>query len=123
MTDNKKCILIIEDTPMFLMEMVRMLSSKYAVKIAKSGEDGIKITDENNIDLILLDLFLPGISGFEVLTHLKESNKHSHIPVIIISGSGSDEDTTKGITLGAADYIVKPFDGNTLLQYIGKFLE
>jgi len=106
---TKHCILIIDDTPMQLVELGRILSSQYEVKMAKSGEEGFKVLKEHNIDLILLDLAMPGMSGFEVLACLKESEETAHIPVIFITGSALAEDEAKALSLGAVDYIHKPF--------------
>jgi len=102
-------ILIIDDTPMQLVELGRILSSRYEVKIAKSGEEGLKVLKEHHIDLILLDLIMPGMSGFEVLARLKESEETANIPVIFITGSALAEDEAKALSLGAVDYIHKPF--------------
>jgi len=108
-TETKRCVLIIDDTPMQLVELGRILSSRYEVKLAKSGEEGLKVLTEHNIDLILLDLVMPGMSGFEVLAHLKQSDKTMQIPVIFITGSSLAEDEVKALSLGAVDYIHKPF--------------
>jgi len=105
----KHCVLIIDDTPMQLVELGRILSSRYEVKIAKSGEEGLKLLKEHNIDLILLDLVMPGMSGFEVLACIKESEETAHIPVIFITGSSLAENEEKALSLGAVDYIHKPF--------------
>ena len=106
---TKHCVLIIDDTPMQLVELGRILSSRYEVKIAKSGEEGLKVLNDHNIDLILLDLVMPSMSGFEVLVRLKKSEETAHIPVIFITGSALAEDEAKALSLGAVDYIHKPF--------------
>jgi len=106
---EKRCVLIIDDTPMQLVELGRILSSQYEVKVAKSGEEGLKVLKEHSVDLILLDLVMPGMSGFEVLARLKESEEMAHIPVIFITGSALAEDEAKALSLGAVDYIHKPF--------------
>ena len=105
----KRCILVIDDTPIQLVMLGRILSTKYNVKMAKTGEEGFKLAAEHDIDLILLDLYMPGMTGFEVLSRLKESDKTKHIPVILVTGSASNEDEAEGLTLGAVDYIRKPF--------------
>ena len=109
MRGTKHCVLIIDDTPIQLVELGRILSSRYDVKIAKSGEEGLKVLKEHHIDLILLDLVMPGMSGFEVLSLLKESEETAGIPVIFITGSALAEDEAKALSLGAVDYIHKPF--------------
>jgi len=107
---TKRCVLIIDDTPMQLVELGRILSPRYEVKIAKSGEEGLKLLKKHEIDLILLDLvMLPGMSGFEVLDCLKKSEETANIPVIFITSSSLAEDEAKALSLGAVDYIHKPF--------------
>ena len=105
----KQCILAIDDDPVQLVLLGRILSPHYDVKVAKGGEAGLKLAAEHNIDLILLDLVMQDMSGFEVLSHLKASSETKHIPVIFITGSVSNEDEAKGLALGAVDYIRKPF--------------
>ncbi|MCL2574915.1 MAG: diguanylate cyclase [Defluviitaleaceae bacterium] len=106
---EKQCILVIDDTPMQLMIMGRALSNKYDVKMAKSGAEGLKLLTEHKIDLILLDLVMKGMSGFDVLLKLKENEDTKNIPVIFVTGSVSSTDEAKGLALGAVDYIRKPF--------------
>jgi len=105
----KQCILVIDDDPIQLMALGRILSPQYDVKMAKGGEAGLKLAEEHNIDLILLDLVMQDMSGFEVLLQLKESDETKDIPVIFVSSSTSSEDEVRGLALGAVDYIRKPY--------------
>ncbi|MCL2231519.1 MAG: diguanylate cyclase [Treponema sp.] len=106
---QKQCILLIDDDPMQLMALGRILSPQYDVKMAKSGDAGLKLVEEHNIDLILLDLVMQDESGFEVLLRMKDSDETKDIPVILVSGSTAIEDEVKGLALGAVDYIRKPY--------------
>ncbi len=103
-----KKILIIEDDK-FLRELIsqKLLKEGYVVNEAIDGEDGIKKTREDKPDLILLDLILPGIDGFEVLSQIKTDPSLATIPVIILSNLGQREDVEKGLKLGAVDYLIK----------------
>jgi len=103
-----KKILIIEDDK-FLRELIsRKLSDEgFDVIEAIDGEEGIKKIKAENPDLILLDLILPGIDGFEVLSKTKENLNSASIPVIILSNLGQKEEVEKGLKLGAADYLIK----------------
>ena len=103
-----KNILIIEDDE-FLRSLIKkkLVSEGFDVTSAVDGEDGIKKTEEKKPDLILLDLILPGIDGFGVLTKLKENQSTSSIPIIILSNLSQKEDIDKGMKLGATDYIIK----------------
>jgi len=85
----------------------KLLKEGYEVEEAVDGEQGILKTKEKKPDLILLDLILPGIDGFEVLTKIKEDNNLSKIAVIILSNLGQRDDIEKGLKLGASDYLIK----------------
>ena len=101
-------ILIIEDDK-FLRELItqKVGQEGYEVVGAVDGEEGLKMAGEENPNLILLDLILPAMDGFEVLRQLKEQETTKNIPVIILSNLGQKEDIDKGMQLGAADYMIK----------------
>jgi len=103
-----KKILIIEDDK-FLRELIaqKLIKEEYDISEAADGEEGIKKIEEEKPDLILLDLILPGIDGFEVLSQMKNKPALSSIPVIILSNLGQKEDVEKGLKLGAVDYLIK----------------
>jgi DNA-binding response OmpR family regulator len=103
-----KNILIIEDDK-FLRELIaqKLIKEGYEVSEAVDGEEGIKKVKDEKPTLVLLDLILPGIDGFEVLGKIKEDPGLSPIPVIILSNLGQKEDVEKGLKLGAVDYLIK----------------
>jgi len=103
-----KKILIIEDDK-FLRELIsqKLLKEGYDIIEATDGEKGIENANKEKPDLVLLDLILPGIDGFEVLAKLKADPKLSDIPVIILSNLGQKTDIEKGIEMGAVDYLIK----------------
>lgn len=103
-----KKILVIEDDK-FLRELIAQKLSKQEFEVleAVDGEKGLKMTKEESPDLILLDLILPGMDGFEVLAKIKEDPKLSSIPVIILSNLGQKDEIERGLNLGAVDYLVK----------------
>ena len=103
-----KTILIIEDDK-FLRELIAQKLTKegYNISEAIDGEEGIKKIESEKPDLVLLDLILPGIDGFEVLSKMKENPNLSSIPVIILSNLGQKEDVEKGLKMGAVDYLIK----------------
>jgi len=117
-TEKANRILIVDDDKTNLMVLMNILQQDYHLYIAKTGEDAIKNAEMNIPDLILLDIILPGIDGYEVLVRLREMDKTKNIPVIFLTGlsdSGSEE---KGIKLGAVDYIIKPFDSSLVKQKV-----
>lgn len=101
-------ILIVEDDK-FLRELISQKLAKegYDITEAVDGEEGAKMAKEVKPDLILLDLILPGIDGFEVLSKIKADPLSSSIPVIILSNLGQKEDIERGFKLGATDYMIK----------------
>lgn len=101
-------ILIVEDDK-FLRELIsqKLTKEEYDISEAVDGEEGIKKIKEEKPELVLLDLILPGIDGFEVLSRMKEDPSVSSIPVIILSNLGQKEDVEKGLKLGANDYLIK----------------
>jgi len=103
-----KKILIIEDDK-FLRELIgqKLLKEGYDIVEAVDGEKGIKSIKEEKPDLVLLDLILPGMDGFEVLTKIKEDAGVAQIPVIILSNLGQKDDIEKGLKMGAKDYLIK----------------
>ena len=105
----KQTILIIDDTPVQLLVIGRILSPLYDVIMATTGEEGLQLAKEYNVDLILLDLYMLDMSGFEVLSNLKTTEETMNIPVIFITSSSSNEDEAEGLAMGAVDYLRKPF--------------
>ena len=103
-----KNILVVEDDKFLRELIIRKLDEEgYTTSEAVDGEEGAKKTKEEKPDLVLLDLILPGIDGFEVLASIKQNPQTSSIPVIILSNLGQTEDVEKGLKLGAIDYMVK----------------
>jgi len=103
-----KNILIVEDDDFFRELISKRLSSEgYDISEAIDGEQGIEKINEGGIDLIILDILLPGIDGFEVLSKIKENPAVSSTPVVILSNLGQKEEVEKGMNLGATDYLIK----------------
>jgi len=103
-----KTILVIEDDK-FLRELIsrKLTGEGFDVLEAVDGEEGIKKIKEGKPDLVLLDLILPSIDGFEVLTRVRDDPAVSSIPIIILSNLGQREEVEKGLKLGAIDYLIK----------------
>jgi len=101
-------ILVIEDDK-FLRDLLykKLVEENFNVATALDGEEGLKKIQEENPNLVLLDLILPGINGFEVLKKAKENPATKDIPVIVLSNLGQKEDVERAIKLGAQDYLIK----------------
>jgi len=104
----EKKILLVEDDPFLRnLMLVKLQKEGFNVIEAFDGEDGLKKANEIKPSLILLDLILPGIDGFEVLKQIKNSSETASIPVIILSNLGSRVDVEKGLKIGAYDFMIK----------------
>jgi DNA-binding response OmpR family regulator len=106
--DNKKKILVVEDDKFLRSLTVKRLSEEnYEVITAVDGNSGLSTAVDEKPDLVLLDLLLPGMSGFEVLEKMKADDQAKDIPVVVFSNLGQREDIEKAKTLGANDYLIK----------------
>ncbi len=102
-------ILIVDDTPTNLALMVELLQPHYRTRVAINGERAIELTlGTEPPDLILLDVMMPGLSGYEVCQRIKDEPRTREIPIIFLSAMGSVEDETLGLQLGGVDYVTKP---------------
>jgi len=112
MTEGEKefTILITDDEKMNIDILCGILSPYYNILISRNGQRTLELTREQLPDLILLDVLMPGMSGFEVIAKLKESHITNRIPVIFITGLADESSEEKGLFLGAVDYIAKPFN-------------
>jgi len=90
---------------------------------AKDGISALKVAEDNLPDLILLDVVLPGMSGYEVFAELRKSDRTKEIPVIFVTGISENEDENAGLSLGAADYIRKPFVRMVVLRRVQHQIE
>lgn len=107
---RKKRVLIVDDAPANIKVLWEIIKSDYDVAVATNGQDALQIVEnENPPDLILLDIVMPGMDGYEVCRRLKSNHQTQSIPVIFITAKTREEDETKGLELGAVDYITKPF--------------
>ena len=107
---KKNSILIVDDEKNNIMVLTHILSPSYTIYASREGQDAIEIAQEYIPDVILLDVIMPGMDGYGVIEALKNSEKTRFIPVIFITGLRGDSDEEKGLSLGAADYISKPFN-------------
>ena len=107
--DTRNTVLIIDDEKANIIALTHILSSEYKIYAAKSGRDGIDLACNYIPDVILLDIQMPGMDGYETLSCLKYEEKTQNIPVIFITGLSDSGDEEKGLSFGAADYITKPF--------------
>lgn len=112
-------VLIVDDIPLNVLLVQKMLG-KFKVKIltANDGQTALDTIASTQVDLVLLDLMMPGIDGYEVLRRLRADEKTHDLPVVILSALNSNEDVTKGMQLGANDFITKPIIMERLLSCV-----
>ncbi len=117
-------LLIVDDLP----ENIKVLGTSlqyegYVISFATSGEQAIEMALKNRIDLILLDIMMPGMDGYQVCRALKTEERTKNIPVIFITGKTEKEDIVRGFDAGAVDYITKPFNAAELSARVRTHME
>jgi len=121
---NKKTILIVDDSKLNIEILSDILKAKlYRIVVAKSGKRALEFAKIKKPDLILLDIMMPEINGFEVCKFLKNNSETADIPIIFISGLDKSKDIVKGFQVGAVDYIVKPFQKEVVLARVNTHLK
>jgi putative two-component system response regulator len=106
---NQCRILLVDDQPINIEILVQALRAEYRLGVATRGDQAVAFARSDRPDLILLDIMMPGMDGFEVARRLKADDATRHIPIIFITGMDDPEKKTKGLEIGAVDYITKPF--------------
>lgn len=119
---NKDLILIVDDQPNNLKVISSVLGDKYSISVANSGENALKILNKVTPQLILLDIMMPGMNGFEVCEKLKANEGTKEIPVIFLTAKTEISDLVKGFNYGAVDYITKPFNATEVKVRINNHL-
>ena len=122
-TETKKKILAVDDAQSNIQTLIGLLKEEYAITVALNGEDALKSAfSDNPPDLILLDVVMPGIDGYEVCQQLKEDNRTKDIPIIFVTAANEVSEEAKGLELGAVDYVTKPYNPNLLKSRIKNHL-
>lgn len=120
---EKKSVLIVDDNPTNLRILLRYLEhAGFRVLVAENGESAIKRADYVAPDIILLDVMMPGVDGFETCRRLKQSEKTKDIPVIFMTALTETKDKVKGFQLGAVDYVTKPLQHEEVLARLNTHL-
>jgi DNA-binding response OmpR family regulator len=118
-----KRILIVEDDPSVLRATSYILEKEgYDVITAQNGLEGLKKAREDNPDLLILDVMLPGIDGFEICHNLRGEPETADLPILMFSAKGQESDKATGMKMGANDYLTKPVDRIVLLDKVAELL-
>ncbi len=119
MENNQQTVLVVDDTITNIEILLEILKEEYRVKAALNGEEALKIVNSSNPpDIILLDIMMPGMNGFETCRRIKNNIKTHNIPVIFVSTKDTEEDEMEGFNIGAVDYITKPFSPSIVLARV-----
>jgi two-component system, sensor histidine kinase and response regulator len=124
MNNFSKKILIVDDNLKNLQVTAKILKDKgFAISLAQSGQSALTQIEQHKPDLILLDIMMPGMDGFEVCIKLKENTETKDIPVIFLTAKTETEDIVRGFELGGADYITKPFNKDELFARVNNHIQ
>jgi len=122
MESARKKIIIVDDNASYLSVVRTLLKQYYDTYPVPSGAKLFKIMEKFIPDMVLLDISMPEMDGFEVIQHMKENPRYKDIPVVFITSKDDEESAARGLALGAVDYVTKPFYGPLLLRRISNLL-
>ena len=120
---ERKKILVVDDTDWNRDLLVQLLEDEYTILQAVDGADGVRMTEENKPDLILMDLGMPVMDGWEATRKIKSNDALKHIPIIAVTSHAMVGDEIDARKAGCDDYLSKPIDDEALLKKIKKFLD
>lgn len=112
-------ILVVDDDPYILMSLEFLMKKEgYEVAVARNGKEALTLLKEPGIKLVLLDIMMPDVDGYEICRLIKSDKKLQHIQVVFLSAKSSEADIKKGMSLGAALFVTKPFSTRELLKQV-----
>ena len=120
--ETKEIILAVDDNPVQLKLFKEMLVPRYDLRVVKAASEALNFLNSNNVDLILLDIEMPNISGFEFLRDIRKIPSYVTVPIIIVSGNTSKEFLQEARNSGAEDVLIKPVTAETLIETMEKVL-
>ncbi|MCI5197754.1 MAG: response regulator [Candidatus Electrothrix sp. AW5] len=120
---TKANILVVEDD-MDIQQLVsyHLIRAGYNVRCADSGEQGLELLTEEDFSAVILDLMLPGKNGMEVCAAIREDTQNQHLPIIMLTALGEEDDIIAGLDGGADDYVTKPFSPKVLMARVDAVL-
>lgn len=120
---NKKILVIDDESDITALIKARLELASFDVITSLDGRDGLLKARDENPDLIILDIMLPKLDGFQLCRMLKFDQKYKHIPIIMLTARTSEDDKNTGIEAGADAYIVKPFDAQMLIDKVKELIK
>jgi len=115
-----KTILIVEDVELNIDLLTQILEDDYSLLVARDGAEGVALTRQNSPDLVLMDISLPGMDGYEATRHIRETLQS--LPIIGLSAHAMQGDAEKALVAGCNDYLTKPVDEDLLLKKLKEYL-
>ena len=119
----RQTVLIVDDTPDNITLLSMLLKDKYNTKVAKDGATALQIVETSTVDLVLLDVMMPGLDGYETCRRLKQNPATADIPVLFLTAKSQPEDEALGLRLGAVDYLTKPVSPPILFARVATHLK
>jgi len=120
----KRKILVVDDDPtMVKLINVNLKLNNYSVVEATSGEQALEVVEAEGLDLVVLDIMMPGVDGWEVLKRIRSNPETQEMPVILVTAKTQDSDVIRGWELGADEYVIKPFNPLLLVEVIKMVLD
>ena len=120
---NRKILVVDDDPTMVKLINVNLKLNNYAVVEANSGEQALEIVAGETLDLVVLDIMMPGVDGWEVLRRIRCSRETEEMPVILVTAKTQDSDVIRGWEFGADEYVIKPFNPLLLVEVIKMVLD
>lgn len=120
---NRKILVVDDDPTMVKLINVNLKLNNYSVVEATSGEQALEILEEQPLDLVVLDIMMPGVDGWEVLKRIRSAEDTQELPVILVTAKTQDSDVIRGWELGADEYVIKPFNPLLLVEVIKMVLD
>jgi CheY-like chemotaxis protein len=118
-----KRILVVDDDEMVLMALEELLKPEgYDVHAFASGTEALKKLDENGFDLLMLDVIMPEMDGFELCRRIRQKEKYKEVPIVFLTAKSRDEDRAKGLEAGANLFLSKPISPDKLIEIVGSAL-
>jgi CheY-like chemotaxis protein len=124
MNENRLTVLVVDDTPANIDILINMLSGSYRVRVATTGAVALKLAEkEPRPNLVLLDVYMPGMDGHEVCRQLKANPATAQIPVLFVTATAEEADVAKGRSLGAEGFLSKPLEANVVLEAVKRTIQ
>ena len=118
-----KKVLVVDDDPYILMSLEFLMKKNgYDVMVARNGSEALELVERQMPDVVLLDIMMPDVDGYQICIHIKKSDKLKHTKVVFMSAKTKDTDIQKGYDLGASLYIIKPFSTRELAKQINALM-